>query len=133
MLDALADLILVVHALFIVFVVMGWMLTVIGGFLGWQWILNAWFRCVHLACIGVVVLQSWVGVVCPLTSWENDLRLAAGEPAYEIGFIATWLHRLIFLHAPVWAFTLAYTLFGFAVLATWMWRPPHFGVSNADV
>ncbi|MEE9254487.1 MAG: DUF2784 family protein, partial [Pseudomonadales bacterium] len=61
-----------------------------------------------------------------LTSWEHELRLAAGQEGYEIGFIATWVGRLIFFRAPFWVFTLAYTLFGALVLATWLWRPPRF-------
>lgn len=124
--DLLADLILVVHGLIIGFVIAGLLLTLIGGFVGWSWIQNPWFRGLHLLCIGVVVLQSWFGAICPLTSWEHELRLAAGEEGYEIGFIATWLRRLIFFSAPLWVFTLAYTLFGALVLATWVWRPPRF-------
>ena len=126
--DLLADLILVVHVLVIGFVIVGLLLTLIGGFAGWSWIRSPWFRGVHLLAIGVVVLQSWFDVICPLTSWEHDLRVAAGQEGYEIGFIATWLRRLIFYRAPVWVFTLSYTLFGALVLATWVWRPPRFVV-----
>ena len=122
----LADLILVVHALFVVFVVCGLFLTLVGGPLGWRWVRNGWFRGVHLVCIGVVVLQSWLGMLCPLTTWEHELRLAAGEHGYALGFIATWLRRLLFFEAPSWVFTLTYTLFGALVIVTWLWWPPRF-------
>ena len=61
----LADLILVVHALFVAFVVSGLLLTLIGGLLQWRWVQNGWFRSIHLVCIGIVVLQSWFGRSCP--------------------------------------------------------------------
>lgn len=123
----LADLVLVVHTFFIVFVVVGFVLTLVGGFCGWGWVRNGWFRSIHLACIGIVVLQTWFGMLCPLTTWENELRLASGETSYdELGFIATWLRRLIFFEAESWVFTLIYTLFGGAVVATWIWLPPRF-------
>lgn len=122
----LADLILVVHALFVAFVVSGLLLTLAGGVLQWRWIRNRWFRSIHLICIGVVVLQSWFGMFCPLTSWEHELRLAAGEQGYELGFIAAWLRRVMFFEAPPWVFTLTYTLFGALVVATWIGLPPRF-------
>ena len=75
----LADAILVVHALFVLFVICGLFLTMAGGVLGWRWVRNGWFRGFHLAGIGVVVLQSWFGMFCPLTTWEHELRLAAGR------------------------------------------------------
>ena len=39
---------------------------------------NFWFRGSHLGAIAVVAAESLVGFVCPLTTWENRLRLLAG-------------------------------------------------------
>ena len=124
MYSLLADLVLLCHAGFIAFVVFGLLLILAGGVLRWAWVRNRWFRAAHLAAIAVVVLQAWLGVVCPLTDLENYLRRQAGRPVYEAGFIADHLHRLIFFEAPAWVFTLCYTLFGLGVLATiWLVRP----------
>lgn len=125
-----ADAVLVVHAAFIAFVVLGLVVILIGGALGWRWVRNRWFRLAHLACIGYVVIQAWLGIICPLTTWESQLRVWAGEDPYDPqGFIATWLRRLIFFNAEPWVFTLAYSLFGAAVVATLIfvpmrWRSP---------
>lgn len=123
----LADLVLLLHAMFIAFVVFGLVLILVGGALKWRWVRNRWFRLAHLAAIGVVVLQAWFGVVCPLTDLESYLRRRAGQPAYEVGFIADHLHRLIFFDAPVWVFTACYTAFGLGVLAALWWVRPRWG------
>ncbi|MEZ6191267.1 MAG: DUF2784 domain-containing protein [Phycisphaerales bacterium] len=124
MYSLLADLVLLIHAGFIAFVVFGLLLILLGGVLRWGWVRNRWFRAAHLAAIGVVVMQAWFGIVCPLTVLENVLRRKADQPVYEVGFIADHLHRLIFFQAPAWVFTLCYTLFGLGVLgAFWLVRP----------
>lgn len=119
-----ADLLLLLHASFIAFVVLGLVLVIAGGLLSWSWVRNRWFRITHLACIGIVVVQSWVGMICPLTTWEMDLRRAAGDPAYEGSFVAHWLSELIYYTAPWWVFVVAYTAFGMLVLLCWIWVRP---------
>lgn len=120
----LADAILVFHVIYIAFVIGGQLLIVIGLMLKWRWVRNFWFRILHLAAIWVVVFQAWVGVICPLTDWENALRAKAGETTYTGGFIQYWLHRLIFFEAEPWVFGLVYTVFGTLVLLTWFYGPP---------
>jgi hypothetical protein len=119
----LADAVLVLHVGYVVFVVAGLLLVVVGNLLGWRWVNGIGFRVAHLAAIGVVVAESWFGMVCPLTTLESWLRAQGGAGAYSGDFIAHWLQRLLFWNAPAWVFTTAYTLFGLAVAATW-WRFP---------
>lgn len=121
----LADLILLLHALFIAFVVLGMLAIALGAALRRQWVRNFYFRAAHLAAIGYVVVQALFGMVCPLTDLENALRVRAGQEPYDAGgFIQTWLHRLIFFDAEPWVFTLCYTLFGLLVAAVMWWVPP---------
>ena len=122
----LADLVLVVHALVVLFVVGGQALVLLGGALHWGWVRNLAFRAIHLSVLVVVVVQTWLGQVCPLTTWEWDLRRAAGETAPVDSFIGHWLRRLIFYEAPEWAFTLTYSVFAILVLASWWWFPPRW-------
>ena len=83
---ALADLVLVLHLAFIVFVVAG-------GLLALRW---RWAPLVHLpaALWGVLVQVS--GRLCPLTPLENALRSAAGEAGYAGGFIEHYLVPTIY-------------------------------------
>jgi hypothetical protein len=124
-----ADGLLVLHTLFVAFVVFGLVLVVIGGLRQWQWVRNPWFRLLHLVAIGFVVVQSWAGQICPLTLWENSLRRCAGEAGYSQSFIGHWLETLLYYDAPAWAFVVAYTGFGTLVLATWWWVKPRFSRS----
>ena len=121
---SLADLILVTHALFVVFVVLGLVAILIGKYLRWNWVRNLWFRLIHLLAIGIVMAESWLGLVCPLTEWENRLREAAGGEVYSNPFIQHWLHEILFYDFDPWVFTVAYTAFGLMVLVAWLSVPP---------
>ncbi len=114
-----ADTLLILHTMLVVFVILGLVATFAGYFCQWRWVRNFWFRLSHLIVIGVVVLQSWLGVLCPLTAWEMALRAKAGEAGYEGSFIQHWLQSILYYSAPDWVFILAYTVFGALVLASW--------------
>ncbi len=119
LLIVLADALLITHALFACFVVMGLVAIYLGYFLGWTWVRNRLFRLAHLTAIGIVVLQAWLGRICPLTSWEMALRKQAGAATYSESFIQHWLQSLLYYSAPEWVFTVVYTAFGALVLASW--------------
>lgn len=119
-----ADAVLLLHALFVVFVVLGLGLILAGGALGWAWVRVRWFRLAHLAAIGVVVLQSWLGAICPLTTLEMALRERAGQSTYPGSFIAHWVESALYYQAPAWVFVVCYTVFGGLVLGAWFWVRP---------
>ena len=119
-----ADIVLVVHAIFVVFVVGGFLAVTLGGCFHWRWVRNFRFRLAHFVAILVVVLQSWLGRFCPLTTLEMQLRRRGGGPTYGDTFIAHWLHELFFFDASSWVFTVCYTLFGGAVIGAWFLVPP---------
>lgn len=116
-----ADGVLVVHFSFVAFVVLGGLAILVGPACHWQWIYRRRFRWLHLAAIGVVVLQAWLGRLCPLTLWESALRRRAGEAGYEVSFVQHWLQTLLYFDLPLWAFGLGYTVFGALLVALW-WR-----------
>ena len=120
----LADAILVLHVGVVVFVVAGLLLIIVGNRLGWRRVNGWWFRIAHLSVIGIVVLQAWLGRLCPLTTLESWLRVRAGDAAYTQSFIEHWLQRLLYYEAPLWVFALAYTLFALLVIAVWIRYPP---------
>jgi hypothetical protein len=121
-----ADIVLILHVAFVLFVISSLLLIFIGRFRGWHWVRNFWFRIAHLAAIGLVVMQSWLGVICPLTVVEMGLRARAGEATYRGAFIAHWLESLLYYEAPAWVFALAYTVSGALVVACWFWVRPRW-------
>jgi hypothetical protein len=82
----LANTVVVVHGLFILFVVLG-------GFLAWRW---RWVAAVHLPCAAWGVLIEYRQWVCPLTPLENHLRAKAGEQGYQGGFIEHYVLPVIY-------------------------------------
>lgn len=121
---ALADATLVLHAALVVFFVLGALLILIGGKRGWRWIYSPLFRTLHLCGIAFVVVSTWLGMTCPLTTLENLLRTKSGQLAYDAGFIESWLHSLLFYQGPSWVFTLTYSIFGAIVVLGWKLYPP---------
>jgi hypothetical protein len=119
-----ADAILFTHALFVAFAIFGLLLIFGGKLFSWSWVRNPWFRLVHLVGIGVVVLQSWLGVICPLTTWEMALRSKAGDAVYAGSFISHWLETLLYYQASEWVFVLCYSAFGLLVVVSWFWVRP---------
>jgi hypothetical protein len=73
----LADLIVVVHAAFVAFVVFG-------GFLSWRWPRIA---LLHVPAAVWGALIEFTGWICPLTPLENAFRQQAGQAGYTGGFI----------------------------------------------
>ena len=119
-----ADLVLALHFAIVLFVVGGLVLIVAGNFRGWGWVNAPGFRLAHLAAIAIVVAESWLGLVCPLTTFEAWLRRQAGLESYSASFIEHWMQRLLYYDAPAWMFTVAYTLFALAVGSVWWFFPP---------
>jgi Protein of Unknown function (DUF2784) len=83
---AAADLVVVVHLLFIGFVVGG-------AFLAWRWPRVIW---AHLPAVVYGALVEFAGFTCPLTLLENDLRHHAGQAGYRGGFITHYLVRVVY-------------------------------------
>jgi hypothetical protein len=119
-----ADLLLLFHFAYVLFVVLGMAVIWIGFFLNWAFVRNFWFRLAHLLAMGIVVVEALLGVVCPLTEWENKLRLSTGNhPLYQNSFVQYWIHRVMFYDASAMTFTIIYFLFFSLVLLSFWFVP----------
>lgn len=119
----LADALLTLHVGIVVFVVGLLPLILLGGALGWRWVRHFGLRLTHLGAMVFIAAQAWLGQLCPLTVWEQDLRRIAGQASYGESFIGHWLSRLLYWEAPGWVFVAAYTGFALLVALAW-WRVP---------
>jgi hypothetical protein len=81
-----ADTVLILHALFVLWVVLG-------GLAVW-W--RRWLAGLHLPALGWGLWIELSHGVCPLTPLENQLRQAAGQAGYEGGFVAQYLLPLLY-------------------------------------
>jgi len=122
-----ADAVLLLHILLAAFIVIGLLLIFAGKLRRWSWVRNPWFRLTHLIAISIVVIQSWFGIICPLTTIEMTLRSRGGGAVYPGSFISHWLETLLYYQLPAWVFVVCYMIFGGIVAACWFWiRPRRF-------
>jgi len=82
----LADLVLVIHLAFVLFVVLG-------GLLVPRWPRLAWL---HLPAAVWGVLIEYSGWICPLTPLENSFRVRGGEAGYSGGFIQHYIQPTLY-------------------------------------
>lgn len=83
---AAADAVVIFHLAFIVFVLLGGLLTAY----------RPWFAFFHLPAALWAALLEFFGWVCPLTPLEQDLRLAAGQAGYSEGFVRHYLVHVLY-------------------------------------
>lgn len=120
----LADAVVIFHAAYVAFVVVGCAAILVGVARKWEWVRGLKFRVAHLIAIALVCLEALVGAVCPLTVLENTLRARAGEARYPGDFVGYWAHWLIFYEAPSWMFTASYAVLTILVAAGFWLAPP---------
>lgn len=120
----LADILVVIHFAYFSFVVVGQLLIVVGVALKWAWVRNPCFRFAHLVAIGLVGIEALAGIICPLTTWERQLRAMAGQRPSDVSFVGALLDHVLFLPVPEWQIRIVHILFAFAVIATFIWAPP---------
>ena len=82
----LADLVLVFHAAFVAFAILGALLA-----LRWRWL--PWL---HLPAVSWGAVIEFTGWVCPLTPLENSLRHAGGTPGYSGDFIEHYVFPVLY-------------------------------------
>jgi hypothetical protein len=121
----LADLVLLIHFAFVAFVALGFLVIWVGYFCRWPFVRDLRFRVAHFLAIGVVLAESLSGFICPLTTWEDQLRMHAGEAAgYSGSFIQHWVGRILFHDWSEQTFTYLYVGFFMLVGITfWVVRP----------
>ena len=118
----LADLVVMLHLGFVVFVIFG-------GLLCFKWPRMAWLHLPALVWGVLVEVNHWI---CPLTPLENDLRRRAGESGYTGGFVEHYV--LPVLYPPgldaAWQWSLGIALAaGNLIVYAMVWRRARRGAS----
>ena len=122
-----ADLVVTFHLFYIIFAVGGQAVILVGLWLKWRFVRLAAFRIAHLIAVAFVAFEAVIGMVCPLTEWENNLRQLAGQSVdRDISFVARLIRMIIFYDFPQWVFSVMHILFGLVVIMTFVFAPPRF-------
>ncbi|MDX1775423.1 MAG: DUF2784 domain-containing protein [Desulfobulbales bacterium] len=82
----LADFIVLLHAFFVVFIVLGGVLVF------WKPSI-AWY---HIPAVFWAASIEFLGWICPLTPLENLLRVKGGEAGYATGFVEHYIVPVLY-------------------------------------
>jgi hypothetical protein len=105
----------------VLFVVLGLALVWLGYWLKWDFVRNMRFRLLHLVAMGYVVYESLANRDCPLTTWENQLRMSAGDGVYQVTFMVYWIHHIMYYDFSPQTFTIIYVLFFTALVLSFFY------------
>jgi hypothetical protein len=83
----LADGVVALHLFFILFVVLGGIITLGRPKVIW----------VHIPCVLWAIILELSGIICPLTPLENELRIRAGQGMYSGDYVIHYIEPLIYL------------------------------------
>lgn len=106
----LADLMLILHFCFVLFVVFGGLLA----------LRRRWIALLHLPAVIWGILVECFLLACPLTTLENSLRYLGGESGYTDGFINHYISAVLYANiSPQFRITLGLLLIGLNMLVYW--------------
>lgn len=120
----LADIIAIIHLGYVIFVILGFILILVGIALRWNWVRNPWFRIIHLVAIAAVAAEALLGINCPLTVLEFKLRYGVSPGDRRVSFVGDMIDRILYYDAPMWLFAIIYTVFAVLVAVTFIMAPP---------
>ncbi len=123
-----ADLVVAVHVAYVAYVVVGQVVITIAAPFKRQWVRNPWFRFTHLTAIGIVAYEELRDIRCPLSVWEEQLRLLAGQVTHTSEtFMGRLFHDLLYHDLPPIFFTTVHiAAFALIVQAFIMYPPRMF-------
>ncbi len=125
-----ANLILIFHFMYVLFIVAGLLIIYLGYLMKWKFIKNPIFRWMHLSAMGIVIIELLFGIFCPLTEWEAELRGAQTISSYSSGFVPYWVHRLLFYNWSAWIFSLVYISIFILIIVAMLIIPPCYKKSS---
>ena len=116
----IADLILIFHCLIVFFIISLFVIIPYGYYKNWTWVSIKKIRYTHLFLMGFVTIESSVGIICPLTVLENNLRGVITDQT----FLSKYLSKIIFFNFPSSVFLSLYiTGFLIAVFLSFKYPP----------
>ena len=115
-----ADIILIVHFIVAFFIVSLFFFIPLGYSLRWNWTKNRKLRSLHIILMFFVTLETIMGITCPLTLVENELR----GIMVSNSFINTWTKKILFYDFPSEYFMITYILCSLWTILAWIKFPP---------
>ena len=102
----IADLILMIHFVLVLFITSCFFLIPVGYRYNWKWVRHQRIRILHACLMFIVTLETALGLTCPLTALENILR---GQYQSD-SFVGYWMREIIYWDFPPMFFLIAYSV-----------------------
>lgn len=122
----LADFLLAIHFAWALWMVAGVALALAGYRWPRLWRWRA-FRITHmLGLLGTATVPIWARGICPLTTWEWDLRVAAASaaPARAEPFLIHWMRDILFFDVSPILLSVVTVLGAATTLTVFILHPP---------
>ena len=116
----IADIVLMFHFTIVIFITFGFFLIPIGYKSNWIWVKNFKLRIFHCGMMLCITLEALLGITCPLTSIENNLRGIDKTTS----FISYWINQIIYWDLPSQFFIILYCAVLIWTFLLWKFFPP---------
>ena len=116
----IADFILLFHFCIVIFISFGFILIPVGYSFDWIWIKKRYLRLLHAGMMSFITFETLLGMICPLTIIENNLR-GINE---NHSFISMWVSEIIYWNLPSKFFVILYCILLLWTFLMWKIYPP---------
>ena len=116
------EIVLFFHFFIFLFITVSFFLIPFGYFQKWEWVKNKYYRLTHLVLMGIILIETILGFMCPLTILENFLRnnIEVDNNLTQI------IHQIMYWNLPNYQFIILYILSFSYLIFLWFFFKPNF-------
>ena len=117
-----SEIVLLLHFFIFLFIVFSFFFIPFGYYKNWEWVKNKNYRLIHLFLMGIVLIETILGFMCPLTILENFLRsdIKVNNKFTEI------IHQIMYWNFSNYQFIILYLLSFLYLIFLWFFFKPDF-------
>ena len=116
----LSEIVLLLHFSIFLFMILSFILIPYGYYKNWEWVKNIYFRSIHLILMGIILIETILGFMCPLTILENFLR--ANKKIDNI--FSKIIHQIMYWDFTNYQFIILYLLSLSYIIFLWFFFRP---------
>ena len=117
----IADIILLLHFFVVIFITSLFFLVPIGFKYKWEWTRIKFLRLTHLILMFLITIETVLGITCPLTIIEHNLRNFITSHS----FVSYWISKFIYWDLPTSFFLMLYIICLIWTIYMWIIYPPN--------
>ena len=117
-----SEIVLLFHFCIFLFMILSFFLIPLGYYKKWKWVKNKYYRLIHLVLMGIILIETILGFMCPLTMLENFLRnnIEINNKITQI------IHQIMYWDLSTYQFIILYLLSLLYLIFLWFFFKPDF-------